>query len=133
MCVCVKLPKRSFGFFDLWSRVPPCGLLIQKYLEIGDGTPDEDASNERNCRNSTDIPLNASALSLSLFLYCLKIKCVSALLPDFGQCREPFGAPDSVPVQTGTSDFYQRLLPLTFGLPLLTIANDFRLLPESVF
>ena len=47
--VCVCGPKGLPLSFCVWSRVPPCGLLIQEYLEIGDGTPDEDASHERNC------------------------------------------------------------------------------------
>ena len=71
VCVCVcetPVPKGSFGSFDLWSRVPPCGLLIQKYLEIGDGTPDEDASHERNCLRISMPKLECKCFVLVLVL-----------------------------------------------------------------
>ena len=70
VCVCVcetPVPKGSFGSFDLWSRAP-CGLLIQKYLEIGDGTPDEDASHERNCLRISMPKLECECFVLVLVL-----------------------------------------------------------------
>ena len=73
MCVCeTPVPKGSFGgFFDLWSRVPPCGLLIQKYLEIGDGTPDEDASHERNCLRISMPKLHGHVFECECFVLVL--------------------------------------------------------------
>ena len=62
--------------------MPPCGLLIQKYLEIGDGTPDEDASHERNCfrismpKLQPDSVLASSYVSGCTFAVCRLISSV---------------------------------------------------------
>ena len=68
--------------FPFWSRVPPCGLLIQKYLESGDGTPDEDASHERNCfrirmpKLQPDSVLESTYVSGCTFTVCRLISSV---------------------------------------------------------
>ena len=62
--------------------MPPCGLLIQKYLESGDGTPDEDASHERNCfrismpKLQPDSVLASSYVSGCTFAVCRLISSV---------------------------------------------------------
>ena len=77
------VPKGFCGrVFLFWSRVPPCGLLIQKYLESGDGTPDEDASHERNCfrismpKLQPDSVLASSYVSGCTFAVCRLISSV---------------------------------------------------------
>ena len=94
--------------------MPPCGLLIQKYLESGDGTPDEDASHERNCfrirmpKLQPDSVLASSYVSgctfavcrliSSVFRHCVRAS-VSVLIPLGGTCSD------------SCSDIFYRLLP----------------------
>ena len=64
--------------------MPPCGLLTQKYLESGDGTPDEDedASHERNCfrirmpKLQLDSVLESTCVSGCTFTVCRLISSV---------------------------------------------------------
>ena len=94
--------------------MPPCGLLTQKYLESGDGTPDEDASHERNCfrirmpKLQLDSVLESTCVSgctftvcrliSSVFRHCVRAS-VSVLIPVVGICSD------------SCSDIFYRLLP----------------------
>ena len=88
--------------------MPPCGLLIQKFLEIGDGTPDEDASHERNCFRISMPKLQPDSVLASSYVS----GCTFAVRPHDQGIQEHCGSyatqitsePDSVTEQECTCD-----------------------------